>query len=611
MGSDDLEQNGSKETDSTDLENAPHRPDAKAGASEAESESEKIKPETAQDERHERDTQYDHTEQDQQDEEQSSRFRDIYVTIRSALIYLEKDPFVRFFVALLFIGTFLQLSIDLVDRRDERAFRAEEREYRRQERVARSWSELLNPSTGNSARVRALEFLFSQGESFNGIDLSCEAMQRGWDDENLVCQNPIDLSGLDLSSQRSTASAAFFHDRFDVVVYPDQSWEAGCLAFEADLDEARFLHDQSLGSFQERHPFLLRQDEARDAVRATGADFRSAKLSGVRFGNAKMSGANFDAADLRGSFFENADLEAASFDGSNLAGVEFELSFLMGATLSDSFVQTNKTLFNRDSRHSEKVNFEKKLKISNSWLDGAKLDFSRYHTNFLEVKKSTLKNAQIDIIATPRPLEKLDCQVGDSELDFEIFAECWEANRFKHDFEMSDLSCSWVKNDYGLSFTGSNLSHSRFPNRYVENEESTRMMGAHGLTTIVHKVVNSTGKRATGWSPTNIKQPLSEGENLDLPWVWSDATPTGNLYGEVIAVCEQKRKSAYVIPQLHGFHGSGRGGSIIPDECWTQNASATGKTISLLTFPELKSRTEFEEMEQRLLRDFFESKGLE
>ena len=79
----------------------------------------------------------------------------------------------------------------------------EEALAREQEAIARSWELVTRRASGNSGKVGALEYLASQGQVLNGIDLSCATMGgTELDAEGTeTCARPTFLNDLDLSAR--------------------------------------------------------------------------------------------------------------------------------------------------------------------------------------------------------------------------------------------------------------------------------------------------------------------------------------------------------------------------------------------------------------------------
>tara|TARA_R110002049_G_C9170960_1_gene561936 strand:- start:1413 stop:3083 length:1671 start_codon:yes stop_codon:yes gene_type:complete len=501
----------------------------------------------------------------------SSRLKTIYVTIRSVIIYLEKDPIVRFFVALLFLATLLQISIDLMDRRDERSFRAEEREFRKKEQLARSWSDLINPSVSANGKISALEYLYSNGVSFRGIDLSCETLGRGWNEETLTCARPLDLSGLDLSTKHALNVTYKNPDEDPSTKRPSYPWLEGCLAVDVEMTEAEFTRRLS-SSYQGKtaRERFSKNDARRDKVREGGADFREALLSGIYFGRARVSGADFSKADLRGATFSQGVAEAADFSGSKIEGLTVSNSFLMGATFSEESVSPR---MNGAAQRRNRKEISNRARFNNVWLDGAVLDFSMFDMNILEIRDTSLTNAEIDILTTLSKNSFGEClRLSESKIMERI--ECLDRYSVRDDIYQSDLSCSMVFNDVGLGLRMSNISQTRFPSRHRANPENVGWdigideRPAPALVSLKNKYTEAT------WSPPEVDQ--FQGAYFH-PWSWADRPPIGNLTGEVIVVCDEQER-----PDDLGRAPRAE----FPKECTKVNSETGATDTNVWSFPE-------------------------
>ena len=165
----------------------------------------------------------------------------------------------------------------------------EEAVAREQEAIARSWELVTRRASGNSGKVRALEYLASQGQILTGIDLSCATMGGTERDAEgtETCARPTFLNGLDLSA-RTHGKPVFLQN--------------------ADLSGARLY-----------------------VVNLSGADLSSADLSGASPLMADLSGADLGRADLSGAFLSEADLSGANLSFADLSGAFLGRAIFTGA----------------------------------------------------------------------------------------------------------------------------------------------------------------------------------------------------------------------------------------------------------------------------------------
>ncbi len=219
----------------------------------------------------------------------------------------------------------------------------EERETRRDEAIARAWSLLTTPATGNSGKREALEYLAGQGVSLRGIDLSCAKMGGGWDAEKKECGTPVYLEGLTLKApdgQRVDLRGAHLEganlrgahlegvNLRETHLQGADLWEAhleGADLWDAHLEGAdlRMAHLEG-ANFWEAH--LEEADLSRAHLKR--ADLRRANLGG-----AHLEEAHLDGADLKGAYLKEALLRETHLEGADLTGAHLVEANLFGARL--------------------------------------------------------------------------------------------------------------------------------------------------------------------------------------------------------------------------------------------------------------------------------------
>ena len=456
--------------------------------------------------------------------------RAIYLRARRIVILVERDPFVRLFAAIVVIGTFLQLWIDLSDR-------AEERLSRHEERIARTWETLLSRDSTDSQKKKSIEYLFRLGESFERIDLSCETLNRGWDEENAKCANPLDLSGIALVRENFQLSEIQFkappNEHFFL---PKRAplFSGVCIGRVSDVEARRDLSDTV--------------DVWRAELRNGAPNFRYAKLSGIDFSSAVLPGTDFHGADLRGSRFVEADLRAADFTDASLARSRIEKSVLDGSTFGGD----------ADSRYAHKV--DARAIIDRSLLDFAVFKMSN-PDNIFTVQSSEVENAVISIEAAGLVEDYASSCAGSPEARLQEYLEpicsengcmsrpgwgdavelrsaaCGHPYSRTIDFWYSDLSCSVFSNNQHLELTGSNLSNARFPESYESVVRQMPLCSVEGSDLKHYCAPKPTP--GGDWSVGGIPQQPWADITWDV-WAFEDALPHGNFFGRAIELRQRE-----------------------------------------------------------------------
>ena len=195
----------------------------------------------------------------------------------------------------------------------------EEALAREQEAIARSWELVTRRASGNSGKVGALEYLASQGQVLNGIDLSCATMGgidvvKGTE----TCARPTFLNELDLSEHTHGKPVLLFNADL-----------SGAVLSEADLSGARLsradLSGVSLWKADLSSAWLPRADLS-DAwlteANLRGAHLRGGDLSGADLRGGNLIGAVLWEADLSGADLRWADLSGADLNGAIFTGAK-------------------------------------------------------------------------------------------------------------------------------------------------------------------------------------------------------------------------------------------------------------------------------------------------
>lgn len=95
-------------------------------------------------------------------------------------------------------GSFLFLAASFFALKAEFEYRSEERQNWQTDRKHRIWSTLLEPTSGETGKGHALNALLRQGQSLNGLDLSCKGLL-----QTDRCANKPVLSFIDFSNYRT------------------------------------------------------------------------------------------------------------------------------------------------------------------------------------------------------------------------------------------------------------------------------------------------------------------------------------------------------------------------------------------------------------------------
>lgn len=137
-----------------------------------------------------------------------------------------------------------------------------EMEDRKESRLLAAWQVVTTKASGNSGKIRALEYLHENGESLVGIDLAHE--EHLAPDGNIRVGpylNRLKLVGADLSRARFV----------------------GAIMVDADLRNSAFWGSDFSGVLLE------------------GSDFSNANMQQAQFMSAGLEGVNFYKTDLRGA----------------------------------------------------------------------------------------------------------------------------------------------------------------------------------------------------------------------------------------------------------------------------------------------------------------------
>ena len=173
-----------------------------------------------------------------------------------------------------------------------------------EDRIINFFNILVDPRSADVSRKRILAYLVGNGETLQGLDLSCAAMNnmttRTENGKTIeYCAKRVNLTGLDVSKATTGKRAN--------LIMANLSWAdlTGADLREADLREAD-LREADLREAD------LREADLREA------DLRGADLRGADLREADLRGADLRGADLREADLSEADLREADLRGSRL-----------------------------------------------------------------------------------------------------------------------------------------------------------------------------------------------------------------------------------------------------------------------------------------------------
>ena len=190
--------------------------------------------------------------------------------------------------------------------------------------LTQSWLLLTSKSVGNSGKVQALEYLASQGESLDGINLSCKMLGEIKVIKNKEkCIRPVYLGDLDLSVDTLGEGASLHKAILSGVILTDAKLSG------ADLSNSVFFGSDLEGAdFRKTNLWF--------------SNLRSADLEGVNFSKANMRQAGLDGANLQNAILRHAVLDNAKMDNVDLGGAKLYGASLVGARLKGSVLfETN------------------------------------------------------------------------------------------------------------------------------------------------------------------------------------------------------------------------------------------------------------------------------
>ena len=193
-----------------------------------------------------------------------------------------------------------------------------------QESLARAWSILATPSSGNSGKKSALETLYENNIELNGLDLSCKRMGGGWNKESNYCQRKTYLIDLDLSSIKYST---YTDEKGNLHTFDGPlSWKKRAYLKNSDFSGVDLNKANLKGAALDYSNF--------SGSNLSKVNFSYALLRGVQFSDADIYEANFQEADLYFASFENVTIGGSDFSETNLSGVFFDGATVVGNNIS-------------------------------------------------------------------------------------------------------------------------------------------------------------------------------------------------------------------------------------------------------------------------------------
>jgi uncharacterized protein YjbI with pentapeptide repeats len=193
---------------------------------------------------------------------------------------------------------------------------------RKEARIVAAWQLITTEATGNSGKIRALEFLNGINEPLVGIDLSVTdgigayLVNVQLPHANLIKTNlrRTILEGVNLEGANLEGA------NLEGVNLEGANLE-GANLFKADLTGARLTGANLTGAYL-------------GGANLEGANLFGANITGAYLGGANLEEANLFEADLEGASLEEANLFGADLTGANLKGASLEEANLFGADLT-------------------------------------------------------------------------------------------------------------------------------------------------------------------------------------------------------------------------------------------------------------------------------------
>lgn len=210
------------------------------------------------------------------------------------------------------VCAFVGLGLTVWAVSDEFDARQEEREQRRQERIERTWNRLLLPAIGNTRKGRAISDLLKEGETLNGIDLSCETMG-GWTEDG-KCGSRVILSDLEFAGGNS----------LEEIIIKTRENKRKSIVIDGS---SQFIN--------------------------SAATMKSIKLNGIRIEQANINFAAFLGIDLRRAIINNSRLFSSiifgNFDGLSIMSSQLtNTMFNMQGSMTISFSDVSNVRFQYD-----------------------------------------------------------------------------------------------------------------------------------------------------------------------------------------------------------------------------------------------------------------------
>lgn len=229
------------------------------------------------------------------------------IAVERVVYFIESNSYSRLFRFLISsIGFFIviltayQIIIDIEDRRIQR-------DGIKSQLISDAWNTLSTNNVINNGKSYALNYLSSVRSPFDGLDISCETLNLGWNSKKFSCERPPFLSGVSIGEYSS--------------LYPESYRTVHRIEESAiDLNNS---DDEQISPIRNFDFFVP-------------PDFNNERSILVSIYQVKLSG-----NAIYNSTFHRVSLNNANFDGANIVRSNFEMSHLNGSFKNTKFINVN------------------------------------------------------------------------------------------------------------------------------------------------------------------------------------------------------------------------------------------------------------------------------
>lgn len=297
-----------------------------------------------------------------------SVFRKLDDWLRPYSTAVEKSPTAHLVALCAAIFGAYHLFIDLQDRREQREELRQSMASMSEERVERAWTRLLTPAGGNTGKGAALDVLFKERQSIDGVNLSCEAVGT-WDAVGKTCRHrPI------------FASFVRYHNDEEMEGAGKYGWGSG---WTRDQSRRRgSANDPVFSQFE----YLFANGGLRIAV-----PFAAASFAETVFTDMIWPGNIFNAEQFRDVEISFSDIRSATWQGDDLRA---EISY---ADVSHSVFSTRSgTLEISESNVTGVlISAEMAEALSGNWAWADRPPFSYEDGRFSPLKPEILRRIEL------------------------------------------------------------------------------------------------------------------------------------------------------------------------------------------------------------------------